>query len=101
MATNATTPAEKGVTTETNRNGVRPKYLSLGTDGQGASHCYRTTDDTVIVVVDGGREIQRPLDAETDVDGWMGFVTARRGWERKQYGVGLVEMLADALEESA
>jgi len=101
MATNATTGSDKNPTTDrTNRNGVRPKYLALGTDGEGASHTYRTTDRTVIVVADGGREIQRALDAETDVDDWMDFVAARRGWERKQYGVGLVEMLVDALEGS-
>lgn len=102
MAIRDTTGSDKSPTTDrTNRNGVRPKYLPLGTDGEDASHTYRTTDDTVIVVADGEREIQRQLDGEIDVDDWMEFVTAQRGWERKQYGVGLVEMLTDALEGSA
>jgi len=102
MAIRDTTGSDKSPTTDrTNRNGVRPKYLPLGTDGKGASHIYRTADRTVIVVADGGRELQRQLDSRTDVDDWMDFVTEQRGWERKQYGVGLVEMLTDALEGSA
>jgi hypothetical protein len=59
------------------------------------SHSYRTTDRTVIVAADGQREIQRQLTARTGLEKWMDFVAAERGWEHKQYGVGLVEMLGE------
>ena len=85
-------------TSGTNRNGVRPKYINLGTDGDGATHTYRTTDETVhAVAADGTREHVEQL-AGASVDDWMAFVADKRGWADRQYGVGLVEILADAME---
>jgi len=94
MATNTTqTVPEKASTTNT--NDVRPAYIRLGTDATGASHVYRTTDETVHVVIDGEREHVADV-ADRPVDDWMAFIRDRRGWATERYGVGLVDMLARA-----
>jgi hypothetical protein len=95
MSTNTSTGQK---TSGTNRNGVRPKYIALGTDADGATHTYRTTDRAVIAVADGTRELVETLAPGTDLDDWMDFVADQRGWADRQYGIGLVEYLADQLE---
>lgn len=98
---NATkTTTEKA--SDTNRNGARPAYIPLGTDDEGAHHVYRTTDETIHVVQGGDRTHVEDLNAAGhDVDDWMDFVTARRGWTDRQYGVNLVDMLTDSVEGRA
>jgi len=76
---------------------VRPAYIELGTDATGASHVYRTTDETIHVVADGGREHVADV-ADRPVDDWMTFVRQERGWADEQYGVGLVDMLQQRVE---
>jgi hypothetical protein len=85
-------------TSGTNRNGVRPKYIPLGTDADGATHTYRTTDRAVIAVADGAREHVESLPSSASLDDWMDFVADKRGWADRRYGIGLVEMLAGQLE---
>ena len=82
----------------TNRNGPRPKYVLLGTDGTGASHVYRTTDDAILVVADGALTLNERLDSRHDVDDWVAHVETARGWADRQYGVSLVDALAASLE---
>ena len=90
MATNAT-PTQ-------NRTAVRPTYFDLGVDAEGAWHTYCTLTDEVHVVADGERERVQALE-DRDIDEWMAFVAQERGgWDDRQYGVGLGEMLVDALE---
>jgi uncharacterized protein YktB (UPF0637 family) len=76
---------------------VRPRYINLGTDSEGAVHTYRTADETVIVVADGGRKHVADV-ADRPVDDWMAFVRQERGWADEQYGVGLVDMLQQRVE---
>ena len=83
----------------TNRHGVRPQYIELGTDTTGATHTYRTADDTVIAVTaDGTRELQGQLPAGHNVDDYVDHVAATRGWDVQRYGVSLVDALAASLE---
>lgn len=85
MATNAIRSQE--------RTAVRPKYISLGRDEKGAVHTYRTTDETVHVVdEDGNRTHLQPL-GDKSVDEWMGYVDARRGWNKRDYGLSICDML--------
>lgn len=83
----------------TNRNGVRPKYIDLGTDTEGAVHSYRTTDDTVFVVRDGDVAHREQLSPPaTTVDDWMAHSERLAGWQERRYGRTLTEMLTDAVE---
>ena len=81
----------------TNRNGVRPQYIPLGTDERGAHHCYDTVTDTIHIIHDDGSRGRRVLDGG-DVDDWMDAVSDAHGWKKRQYGVSLLEMLTDAVE---
>jgi len=89
MATNATTTQ--------NRTAVRPAYITLGRDETGASHVYRTTDETVHVVADGERTHRQDL-GDKSVDEWMGYVDARRGWDQRLYARSFGEAIDIQLE---
>jgi hypothetical protein len=59
----------------------------LGDDTDGASHVYRTTDETIHVVQDGERVQRFSLGART-VDDYVKFVrddVERREWENRRY----------------
>lgn len=64
---------------------VRPTYIVLVTDADGADHIYRTDDETVHVVTDAGRDRVEQLGARS-VDEWITFVDERRGWRHRSYG---------------
>jgi hypothetical protein len=76
---------------------IRRRYVPLGTDQIGASHVYRTVDETIFVIQD--RRITHRIDVDGRlVDDYMDHVAATRGWADKRYGFDLVEELADVLE---
>jgi len=76
---------------------IRRNYAPLGTDQDGASHVYRTVDETIFVVQDC--EITHRIDVrDRIVDDYMDHVEATRGWCDQRYGFDLVEQLADAME---
>jgi len=89
MATNA-------CTTE-NRTGIRPTYIALGHNDDGAVHTYRTTDETVHVVQDGKRTHVQELGTKS-VDAWIDYVDARRRLDRRDYGLSVAEMLERQVE---
>ena len=98
MAPNTTTRPVKNHT-ETNRNGVRPAYIDLGTDAEHATHTYDTRRECVHVVQDGSHDV---VDLSgRSLDAWMDYTRRERGWAREQYGRDLIDVLADALEVSA
>lgn len=72
-------------------------HMVLGIDGVGHVHHYDACAERVHVVSDAGRELNERV---ADADDWMAFVAARRGWQTREYGVGLDTMLARALEGS-
>jgi len=92
MATNTTTDDGNSVS-------VRPRYIDLGTDAEGAVHTYRTTDETIHVVQDDQYEVVEL--SGRPVEDWMDWTERERGWADARYGGSLVNMLTDALEGSA
>lgn len=73
-------------------------HMSLGVDQFGQHHHFDARTDTVHVVdPDDGRVHVEDV-SDRDVDEWMTFVGERRGWARRDYGVGLDTMLARGLE---
>lgn len=69
------------------RSSVRPAYILLGRDTAGASHVYRTTDETIHVVQDGERVQKFVLDGRS-VDDYVTFVrddVDDREWETRRY----------------
>ena len=93
-----------------NRNGVRPAYIRLGENTDGASHVYRTTDETIHVVQDGER-VEKFVLGSRSVDDYVKFVRDEvdgREWENRRYiaddedpFAALVDQLADATEVTA
>lgn len=88
----------------------RPDYIELGDDSDGASHVYRTTDETIHVVQDGKRIQKFVLDTCT-VDDYVKFVrdeVDEREWENRRYVAddedpfaALIGQIADAIEVAA
>lgn len=75
---------------------VRPPTVFLGVDSAGAHHVYRTRTETVHVVhPDRGRTHTERLRGR-HADEWMAFVADRRGWARRDYGVGFTELMRRA-----
>ena len=71
--------------TADNRGGVRPDYIELGTDTAGASHIYRTFNETIVVVQNG--ESTDRFDV-ADVDDYVTFArdeVADRDWANRSY----------------
>lgn len=69
------------------RTDPRPAYIKLGDDTDGASHVYRTTDETIHVVQNGQR-IQKFVLNGRSVDGYVKFVRDEvdgREWENRRY----------------
>lgn len=64
---------------------IRPAHIVLGVDDDGATHHYRTTDETIHVIGrDGGREHVERLGHQS-VDAWMQYVERKCGWSTQQY----------------
>jgi len=93
------TMAMNTTTDDGNSVSVRPRYLDLGTDAEGAVHTYRTTDETIHVVQDDQYEVVEL--SGRPVEDWMDWTERERGWAHARYGGSLVDMLADAREGSA
>jgi len=91
IPTMATTPRDKNPTAKLF------DHMVLGIDGVGHVHHYDARAERVHVVSDAGRELTERVG---DVDDWMAFVAERRGWQTREYGVGLDTILARALEGS-
>ncbi len=72
-------------------------HIVLGTDGFGMTHHFDAAREVVHVVDDEGRTHVEPVEGRP-VEDWMAFVADKRGWRRKQYGVGLDRLLARSLE---
>jgi hypothetical protein len=69
------------------RTDPRPAYIELADDTDGASHVYRTTDETIHVVQDGKRVQRFSLGTRT-VDDYVKFVrddVEGRGWKNRRY----------------
>jgi hypothetical protein len=76
---------------------IRRTYAPLGTDTNGASHVYRTVDETIFVIHDG--RITHRIDVNGRlVDDYMTHVQDVRGWRDRRYGFDLVDQLADTIE---
>lgn len=97
MSTYAPSRQESSGTDDEPHTDPRPDYVPLGVDERGAHHVYDTGSETVHIIHPDGSRGRRLLDGG-DVDDWMDAVAGSWGWETKKYGVGLVEMLEDALE---
>jgi hypothetical protein len=86
-----------------NRNGVRPTYIRLGEDTDGAFHVYRTTNETIHVVQDGERVQRFALGART-VDDYVKFVRDEvdgRDWENRRYIADDEDPFAALIEDIA
>ncbi|WP_436933710.1 hypothetical protein [Halovenus marina] len=79
----------------------RSNYIPLGVDERDAHHVYDTTTETIHIVHPDGSRGRRLLDDTQSVDDWMDAVDDSWGWSHCEYGVGLVEMLTDAVQEGA
>lgn len=82
------------------RTDPRPDYLELGDDTDGASHVYRTTDETIHVVHDGDR-VQRFDLNETSVDTYVKFVRDEvegREWATRKYLADDEDPMADLVD---
>lgn len=91
------------------RTDPRPAYIELGGDTDGASHVYRTIDETIHVVQDGER-VQRFELGTRSVDDYVKFVrddVEGRDWEDRRYVAdddpftALVDQPANAAEVAA
>lgn len=79
--------------------GVRnPRFLPLGTDTENREHVYSKATRTVYAIDrDTGERVHvEALPERADIEDWMEHVESVCGWERRQYGIGLVELLAQA-----
>jgi len=87
MATNAT---------QKKRIARFAEYIHLGTDTRGAHHVADYKTATVHVVHTDGSRGRRLLDAG-DLDDYMDAVERAHGWQTREYGVGLVDLLTRGL----
>jgi len=83
-----------------NRTPLLMPHVLLGVDGFGMYHHFDARAERVHVVdPDGDRTHTEDLHGRP-VEDWMAYVGDMRGWTRKEYGVGLDQILARALEGS-
>jgi hypothetical protein len=76
-------------------------HIVLGTDGFGMIHHFDAAEEEVHVIDPAeGRMHIESVDGRP-VEDWMAFISDKRGWSTKQYGVGLDQLLARSLEGSA
>jgi len=73
----------------------RPAYMVIGRDETGASHVYRTTDETIHVVRDTEREHVQHLGARP-VEDWLAHVADARGWAETHFALGLEDFVGGA-----
>lgn len=82
----------KSLTSE-KRTGARAAYIALGVDTHGASHVYRTADETIFVINDGTIQRRQSLDGRPAND-WVRYVRQERGWAERQYATSFADALA-------
>jgi len=85
------------------RTDPRPAYIELGDDTDGASHVYRTTDETIHVFQDGQR-VQKFVLNGRSVDDYVKFVrddVKGREWENRRYVADDEDPFAALIEEIA
>lgn len=88
-------------TTTKERTAVRPTYVLLGTDAEGGTHLYRTSDETIFAFSPDGTRQYRFDVAGIAVDDYVAHVTDARGWAHCNYAPGGIGgMLARALGDT-
>jgi len=75
---------------------IRRNYVPLGTDQHGASHVYRTVDETIFVIHDARVTHRIDVDGRL-VDDYMDHVKETRGWADQRYGFDLADQLAEVV----
>ncbi|WP_339105943.1 hypothetical protein [Haloterrigena salinisoli] len=90
-------------TTETvsahSRTDPRPDYILVGIDTEGAHHVYRTTDETIHVIHTTERTYRYDLTTcDQDIDDWIKYVQAERGFTTQHLYSSLTNSFVDALE---
>lgn len=97
----STRAANESIGGTTGRTDPRPNYILLGTDTEGANHCYDTTTETVhIVHADGSRARKILYDTSKTVDDYVEVVADARGWATRRYGRDLLGELIAAHREA-
>jgi hypothetical protein len=94
MATNTTTRRDEKASTA-------PAGAShLGTDAEGRDH-YATLPPRpeIVVIADGGRELEETLDDGHTVADWVNHVADAVGWERNLFEQSMGEHLVEALRD--
>lgn len=85
------------VNQSTSSKSVRDKYIPIGTDNRGWVHTYDTRTESIHIVSPTGDRERKELGSTQSVDDWVNAVDKEWGWEERQYGGGLVDMLVDYL----
>jgi hypothetical protein len=68
---------------------IRDHYIHLGIDSEGASHVYRTTDETIFCIeADGTRSYRFDVSemGHRAADDYVAHVGDARGWSECQFG---------------
>jgi len=80
-----------------NSTDPRDDYIHIGVDQEGASHCYRTTDESIFAI-DNGEVIHHfDLDGRS-VNTYIDHVAEARGWQSRQLYKGMASALFSSLE---
>jgi len=70
----------------------------LGTDDEGCVHHHSPYDRRVVVVDDRGDITHVEALGAREIDEWIDYVAAERGWETLNYRESFAEIVAEALE---
>jgi hypothetical protein len=91
-----TTPTDKN-----DSHSIRDDYIHLGVDQSGASHVYRTSDETIFAIeADGTRSYRFDVSemSHRAADDYVAHVGDARGWEDCQFGFSaFLDRLAEAV----
>jgi hypothetical protein len=71
--------------------------MKLGIDDTGAEHYYSRIAHAVVVIDDTILEQRRELE-DRQLDTWITYVKAERGWQELHYADSFADIIADALE---
>lgn len=64
----------------------RPRYIHLGVDAAGASHCYHTPTESVYEIRDGAIRDRRQL-GHRSIETYITAVGDERDWDDLRYGL--------------
>ena len=70
----------------------------LGTDADGCVHHHSPYDGRVVVVTPDGDIGHVEALGERDVEAWIAYVAAERGWASLNYRESFAEIVAEAFE---